>query len=90
MNILSLDAVSETAVAEGAFIEECKTSWFSSVCGHSCGWFKICWHMWSENFSSNLHYLINSHIQMVTFKYQFHSFIHVTTVDSNLYTGRTQ
>jgi hypothetical protein len=61
-------------VAEDAVIEECKTSWLSTVPGHSCGWFKICWHLWSKPFSPNLLYLINSHIQMVTFKYQSHSF----------------
>jgi hypothetical protein len=42
MNILFLNPVSETGVAEDAVIEECKTSWLSTVPGHSCGWFKIC------------------------------------------------
>jgi hypothetical protein len=74
MNILSPDTVSQTAVAEDAVTEECKTSWLSNVCGHSSGWFKICWNLWSGSFSYNLLYLINRHIQMVTFKYQPHSF----------------
>jgi hypothetical protein len=41
MYILFLNTISETAVAEDAVTEECKTSWLSIVCGHSCGWFKI-------------------------------------------------
>lgn len=42
MKFLSLNTVSEIAVAEDDVTEDCKTSWLSIVRGHSCGWFKIC------------------------------------------------